>query len=673
MRDGNRPERRAGRDNLPGEQPGGAAARHLELGRAAIARGDPATATVQFREALLRQPGSVRSSGGSGTAPSTARATSTGAIDELPRAPAPAAGYRSRPLRPRDRAHGQAGLVIRARASSRRSCDGSPSWSPRTTASDWSDTRSATWTARSSRSGDVIGRSPDQPTPDTTWPSSSSSLSATPRRRRNSWPRRGRATLARSTSWARRTRGDPVSRPDLALAIAWWSRAAAQGSVEASGALAELRQTALGRGRRGPAERQAGRAGVSRLSSDALGRVSRAASRRRRRHRRRRAAPAGPRPRIRDGAAPGGIGPQRARAGTPGDALRSGRRGTAARARWADPGLLQDGRRRRSASAPDRARALLRGGAGCAEGHAARHQPPPSHTARGRPAIASRSSWPPARPSRRRPAPRARTRHESRGAGRGDRAPSQLWWRPASWHSEAPAITTLERSAYDAVAALAEPAPGSPPLLIVVRDSASEAELGEGSWDRAVHAGLVTRLARAGAAVVARRHPARAAERAGSRRRIERCAPESGARHGRQRGVPDHARAGRRVLRLEPRLTAPGRSWRRAPIVAGTRGDLAGSAGSASAQCAVPGVRAVRQGRRARAGSGRPGRRRPESAALRPVRRARCSGAGAGARLRFHEGRPAPDSRRSSRPDSGELRRTRAFAELQGDPLQPTS
>jgi TPR repeat protein len=43
---------------------------------------------------------------------------------------------------------------------------------------------------------------------------------------------------------------------DLALAIAWWSRAAAQGSAEAAAALAELRQTALGRGRRGAAERQ---------------------------------------------------------------------------------------------------------------------------------------------------------------------------------------------------------------------------------------------------------------------------------------------------------------------------------------------------------------------------------------------------------------------------------
>jgi len=45
--------------------------------------------------------------------------------------------------------------------------------------------------------------------------------------------------------------------PDLARAIAWWSRGAEQGSLEAAGALAELRQAALGKVRRGPAERRA--------------------------------------------------------------------------------------------------------------------------------------------------------------------------------------------------------------------------------------------------------------------------------------------------------------------------------------------------------------------------------------------------------------------------------
>ena len=45
--------------------------------------------------------------------------------------------------------------------------------------------------------------------------------------------------------------------PDTARAIAWWSRAADQGSLEAAAALGELRQTALGKTRRTPAERRA--------------------------------------------------------------------------------------------------------------------------------------------------------------------------------------------------------------------------------------------------------------------------------------------------------------------------------------------------------------------------------------------------------------------------------
>jgi TPR repeat protein len=45
--------------------------------------------------------------------------------------------------------------------------------------------------------------------------------------------------------------------PDTARAIAWWSRAAEQGSLEAGAALGELRQAALGKTRRTPAERRA--------------------------------------------------------------------------------------------------------------------------------------------------------------------------------------------------------------------------------------------------------------------------------------------------------------------------------------------------------------------------------------------------------------------------------
>jgi TPR repeat protein len=45
--------------------------------------------------------------------------------------------------------------------------------------------------------------------------------------------------------------------PDMAQAILWWSRGAIQGNLEASAALGELRQTALGRTRRAPGERRA--------------------------------------------------------------------------------------------------------------------------------------------------------------------------------------------------------------------------------------------------------------------------------------------------------------------------------------------------------------------------------------------------------------------------------
>jgi DNA-binding NtrC family response regulator/CHASE2 domain-containing sensor protein len=65
------------------------------------------------------------------------------------------------------------------------------------------------------------------------------------------------------------------------------------------------------------------------------------------------------------------------------------------------------------------------------------------------------------------------------------------------------ATTALERSAYDRWLRWRDPASVSSALLVVVRDPASETELGAGSWDRAVHAALITGLARAGAAVVA--------------------------------------------------------------------------------------------------------------------------------------------------------------------------
>src|SRR4030095_4332306 len=63
--------------------------------------------------------------------------------------------------------------------------------------------------------------------------------------------------------------------------------------------------------------------------------------------------------------------------------------------------------------------------------------------------------------------------------------------------------TALEQSAYDRWLRWRDLPPVSSALLVVVRDPASETELGAGSWDRAVHAALITGLARAGAAVVA--------------------------------------------------------------------------------------------------------------------------------------------------------------------------
>src|SRR2546428_5459327 len=61
--------------------------------------------------------------------------------------------------------------------------------------------------------------------------------------------------------------------------------------------------------------------------------------------------------------------------------------------------------------------------------------------------------------------------------------------------------TALEWSVYDR-GVRARAAPVSPALLVVVRDPASEARFGAGSWDRAVLARLVTSLSRAGVAAI---------------------------------------------------------------------------------------------------------------------------------------------------------------------------
>jgi len=62
------------------------------------------------------------------------------------------------------------------------------------------------------------------------------------------------------------------------------------------------------------------------------------------------------------------------------------------------------------------------------------------------------------------------------------------------------AVTAVEWSVYDRWLRAHQPV--SPAPVVVVRDPASEARLGSGAWDRAVLAGLVTGLSRAGAAVI---------------------------------------------------------------------------------------------------------------------------------------------------------------------------
>jgi DNA-binding NtrC family response regulator/CHASE2 domain-containing sensor protein len=62
-------------------------------------------------------------------------------------------------------------------------------------------------------------------------------------------------------------------------------------------------------------------------------------------------------------------------------------------------------------------------------------------------------------------------------------------------------LTSLDWAAYDRWLRGAAPRP-SEALVLVVRDRASESKLGAGSWDRAVHARLVTELSRAGALAI---------------------------------------------------------------------------------------------------------------------------------------------------------------------------
>ena len=239
----------------PESSPAVLAARHLELGRAALGRGDLATATVQLRAALLRQPDLFEAREDLGRA-LYGTGDLEGAIDEL------RALLRQRPDTVRARyALATALMAKHDWPSARRELETIVRREPELVSAHYSlglvrytlgDLDGAIQSFR-----DVIGRSPDHA--DARYnlalvlKLTQRDAEATPEFLAAARTGHARAQYFVGTAYARGS-GVPA---DLALAIAWWSRAAAQGSVEASGALAELRQTALGRGRRGAAERQA--------------------------------------------------------------------------------------------------------------------------------------------------------------------------------------------------------------------------------------------------------------------------------------------------------------------------------------------------------------------------------------------------------------------------------
>ncbi|MGH7278363.1 MAG: CHASE2 domain-containing protein, partial [Candidatus Rokuibacteriota bacterium] len=71
-----------------------------------------------------------------------------------------------------------------------------------------------------------------------------------------------------------------------------------------------------------------------------------------------------------------------------------------------------------------------------------------------------------------------------------------------AWGVGGSGLTALEWSVYDRWLRTRSPAAVSADLVLVVRDPASEARFGSGSWDRAVLARLVTSLSRAGAMAI---------------------------------------------------------------------------------------------------------------------------------------------------------------------------
>jgi transcriptional regulator with GAF, ATPase, and Fis domain/CHASE2 domain-containing sensor protein len=81
----------------------------------------------------------------------------------------------------------------------------------------------------------------------------------------------------------------------------------------------------------------------------------------------------------------------------------------------------------------------------------------------------------------------------------GTAATSTAW---VAWVASGATFASLDWRLYDRWLAGSGQSPASPDVLVVVRDSASEARFGAGAWDRAMLARLITVLTRAGAGAI---------------------------------------------------------------------------------------------------------------------------------------------------------------------------
>jgi len=227
----------------------------LELGRAAMARGDSATAARSFREALLLQPDLIQARESLGLA-LYEMGDLDGTVEEL------RALLRRHPDAVRARQVLATALMAKQDWSSARTeLEEVVHRQPDPVQAFYSlglvryalgDLNGAAEAYRQ-----VLARSPDQP--DARYnlalvlKLTHREAEATPEFLAAARAGHSRAQFFTGTAYAR---GLGVE-PDVARAITWWSRSADQGSLEAGAALSELRQTALGKTRRAPAERRA--------------------------------------------------------------------------------------------------------------------------------------------------------------------------------------------------------------------------------------------------------------------------------------------------------------------------------------------------------------------------------------------------------------------------------